>query len=179
MRIAGSFQAFWICGLLKDSHSLRKRHRNRSLFTTLSYLFLAFLEEVKNPEAFGGTGAVRSVTIHGRHGGRPSSIKAEACFGVSDPMGMKDITQRRGGSARSRVQSLATRRRLDAKRDLKSGGQAASPVGFPAGRRKLPAGRRRSPEPEGPATSRAILTSKQAPRGGSYPGSAGRRRLRR
>ena len=91
MRIAGSFQAFWICGHLKDSHSLRKRHRNRSLFTTLSYLFLAFLEEVKNPEAFGGTGAVRSVTIHGRHGGRPSSIKAEASFGVSDPTGMNRL----------------------------------------------------------------------------------------
>ena len=45
------------------------------------------LAGVKNlgasPEAFGGTGAVRSVTIHGRHGGRPSSNKAEASFGVS------------------------------------------------------------------------------------------------
>ena len=46
-----------------------------------------------SPEAFGGTGAVRSVTIHGRHGGRPSSIKAEASFGVSDPMGMNDFAR--------------------------------------------------------------------------------------
>ena len=45
-----------------------------------------------SPEAFGGTGAVRSVTIHGRHGGRPSSIKAEASFGVSDPMGINNVS---------------------------------------------------------------------------------------
>ena len=51
-----------------------------------------FLKGIKSsgasPEAFGGTGAVRSVAIHGRHGGRPSSNKAEASFGVSDPMGI-------------------------------------------------------------------------------------------
>jgi predicted RNA binding protein YcfA (HicA-like mRNA interferase family) len=49
-------------------------------------------QQVKNPgaspEAFGGTGSVRSVAIHGRHGGRPSSSKAEASFGGSDPKGM-------------------------------------------------------------------------------------------
>ena len=48
--------------------------------------------KVKNlgasPEAFGGTGSVRSVALYG---GRPSSIKAEASFGVSDPQGMKII----------------------------------------------------------------------------------------
>jgi len=43
---------------------------------------------VKNPGAFGGTAAVRSVAIHGRHRGRPSSNKAEASFGVSDPKEM-------------------------------------------------------------------------------------------
>jgi len=42
----------------------------------------------KNPEAYGRTGAVRSVAIHGRHGGRPSSNQAEASFGVSDTLGM-------------------------------------------------------------------------------------------
>ncbi|MEI6033365.1 MAG: SWIM zinc finger family protein [Verrucomicrobiae bacterium] len=42
-----------------------------------------------SPEAFGRTGSVRSVAIHGRHGGRPSSNKAEAIFGISDPQGIK------------------------------------------------------------------------------------------
>ena len=59
-------------------------------------------KQVKNtgasPEAFGGTGDVRSFTIHGRHGGRPSSIKAEASFGVSDPMGMKKADSPESGS---------------------------------------------------------------------------------
>ena len=36
-------------------------------------------------EAFGGTGAVRSVEINGRHGGRPSSNRGEKGFGVSAP----------------------------------------------------------------------------------------------
>ena len=51
------------------------------------------IASVKNlgasPEAFGGTGSVRAVAIDGRHGGRPSSSKAEASLGVSDPTGMK------------------------------------------------------------------------------------------
>jgi hypothetical protein len=37
------------------------------------------------PEAFGGSGSVRSVAIHGRH-----SI-VEASIGVSDPKGMKQM----------------------------------------------------------------------------------------
>ena len=41
-----------------------------------------------SPEAYGGTGSVRSVAIHGRHGGRPSSNKDEASFGGSDPQEM-------------------------------------------------------------------------------------------
>ena len=45
--------------------------------------------KVKNPGAFGGTGSVRSVAIHGRHGGRPSSNKSS--FGVSDPRGAKPL----------------------------------------------------------------------------------------
>jgi len=41
-----------------------------------------------------GAGSIRSVAIHGRHGGRPSSSKAEASFGASDPKGIKSNEHR-------------------------------------------------------------------------------------
>ena len=54
-----------------------------------------------SPEASGGTGAVRSVAIHGRHGGRPSSSHDEAGFGVSDPMGMRKTAAGRQAAGQS------------------------------------------------------------------------------
>ena len=46
----------------------------------------------KPSEAFGGTGAVRSVAIDGRHGSRPSRNKAKANYGVSGPKGNEMVS---------------------------------------------------------------------------------------